>query len=318
MRDLLTRGTEALSANRNEEARSLLSEAYRLRRSYDVAAALGQAELELGKHRDAAEHLEFSIREFPPGESRKLLKQLQDALVTAKAHVATLRISVNQPSCEVTVDGALIGTSPLPGEVFLEPGQHTIGARVGVGSAVDRSVSVVAGKEYSVELTLNPRAANLASDANAEGNVDLQGLPPHERSSEVSPKTIVLVGAGAVTAVLLGLGIAERLRASDADEEARVVRDRLSGNCDPGAPSALCRELIDTLDRRNQANRLAIYSFIGAGVTGAATAAIWTLWKEPHRQSGRANSIEKASRARPRFGVSLSPREAGVSFATSF
>jgi tetratricopeptide (TPR) repeat protein len=97
VRDLLTRGTEALSANRNQEARSLLTEAFRLRRSYDVAAALGQSELELGKHRDAAEHFEYAIREFPPGESRKLLKQLEDAFATAKAHVTTLHVSVNQP-----------------------------------------------------------------------------------------------------------------------------------------------------------------------------------------------------------------------------
>ena len=137
VRDLLTRGTEALSANRNDEARTLLAEAYRLRRSYDVAAALGQAELELGHHRDAAEHLDFAIREFPPGESRKLLKQLEDAFAGAKAHVATLRVSVNQPGCEVTLDGALVGTSPLTNELFVEPGVHALGARVGRALALD-------------------------------------------------------------------------------------------------------------------------------------------------------------------------------------
>lgn len=312
VRDLLTRGTEALSASRNEEARSLLSQAYRLRRSYDVAAALGQAELELGRHRDASEHLEFAIREFPPGESRKLLKQLQDAFATAKSRVATLRILVNQPGCEVTVDGALIGTSPLPADVFVEPGQHTLGARLGTGDAVERALATSAGKDYTVELSLNPKpGAASATDANLGSPQSVSVAPRHD-SSEVSPKTIVLVGGSAITAVLLGLGIAERLRASDADDEAATLRSRMAGNCPGQGGGALCRELVSDLDRRNSANRLAVYSFVGAGVTGAATAAVWFLWDE-------SRDRETASRTNvPRIGVSLLPHDASISFTSSF
>ena len=308
VRDLLTRGTEALSANRNEEARSLLAQAFRLRRSYDVAAALGQAELELGKQRDAAEHLEFAIREFPPGESRKLLKQLEEAFSNAKAHVAALRIVVNQPGCEISVDGAAIGTSPLPSDVFVEPGQHTLGARTGSGDAVERTLATSAGKDYTVELNLNAKPGATA----ANGAVQNVSVPARRDSSEVSPKTIALVGGGTITAVLLGLGIAERLRASDADDEARALRSNAPGNCSAQGGSALCRELVSDLDRRNAANQLAIYSFIGAGVAGAATAAIWFLWNEPR------DSETAARRNVPRIGVSLLPRNASISLSSSF
>lgn len=317
VRDLLTRGTEALSANRNEEARSLLAEAYRLRRSYDVAAALGQAEIELAHYRDAAEHLDFAIREFPPGESRKLLKQLQDAFAGAKSHVATLRVSVNQPGCEVTLDGALVGTSPLSNDLFVEPGVHALGARVGTGSAVERSLGTTAGKEYAVELTLNPKAAALPPSAAAPN--DTVTLTPRREASEVSPKTIALVGGGAVTVALLGLGIAERLRAADADEEAASVRSRLQSNCPAHGGSALCQELVDDVDRRNQANRLAIYSFIGAGVAGAATLSVWFLWDDSSRRDGRGPAKTKTARAKPLpLMVTLAPRHASLSFATSF
>lgn len=318
VRDLLTRGTEALSANRNEEARSLLAEAYRLRRSYDVAAALGQAELELGYHRDAAEHLDFAIREFPPGESRKLLKQLEGAFATAKARVATLRVSVNQPGCEVTVDGALVGSSPLPNDLFVEPGVHALGARVGTGSAVERSLVTSAGKDYAVELTLNPKAT--APPANHATPVDTVRLAPQPKPSEVSPKTIALIGGGAITAALLGLGIAERLRAADADEDATTLRSRLDGNCPPHGGSSLCQELVRDLGRRNQANRLAIFSFTGAGLAGAATLALWFFWDDSSRRDARGGSTHaKTARAATLpFTLTLAPHDARLDFMTRF
>ncbi|MGC4091496.1 MAG: PEGA domain-containing protein [Polyangiaceae bacterium] len=319
VRDLLTRGTEALSANRPEEARSLLSEAYGLRRSYDVAAALGQAELELGKHRDAAEHLDFSIREFPPGESRKLLKQLEDAFASARSRVATLRVSVNQPGCEVSVDGKPVGNSPLPSSLFVEPGQHTLGARVGAGSGVERVLSVAAGKEYPVELAMNPKAA---ATTPSEPSQPTEAPPPPAPagSSDVSPKTIVLIGGGALTAVLLGVGVVERLRASSADDDAKDARAMLSGNCDPSDATPSCKQLIEHLDRRNSANRMAVTGFVGAGITAAATAAIWLLWDDTS-SSPSASRLRHTARTHalaPRLSVSITPRDAGVSFATSF
>ena len=76
--------------------------------------------------------------------------------------------------------------------------------------------------------------------------------------------------------------------------------------------SALCRELVSDLDRRNSANRLAMYSFLGAGVAGAATAAIWFLWDEPRDRQARVR------RELPPVMVALTPHTASVSFTTSF
>lgn len=317
VRDLLTRGTEALSANRHEEARSLLSEAFRLKRSYDVAAALGQSELELGKYRDSAEHFEYAIREFPPGESRKLLKQLESGFATSKARVAALHISVNQAGSEVSVDGAVVGTSPLPGDIFVEPGQHTLGARLGAGSAVERVVVVAAGKDYPVELQLTPKAAAPVSPADASAS-SVANVPP-KNDSAVSAKTITLIGGGALTAVLLGVGIAERVRASNADNDAADLRDQLSGSCSPESADPVCQELIETLDRRNTANQIAIYTFAGAGLAAAATAAIWLLWEEP-RSTAKRSLLRPARRAfsSPKVLVDVAPQRASVSIATTF
>ena len=42
--------------------------AWALQKSYDIAGNLGNVELKLGMHRDAAEHLAFALDDFPPTE----------------------------------------------------------------------------------------------------------------------------------------------------------------------------------------------------------------------------------------------------------
>ena len=64
--DALVRGEEAARAGRLSEAYDILLGAWRKKPTYDVAANLGSVELRLGKVRDAAEHLAFSVREYPP------------------------------------------------------------------------------------------------------------------------------------------------------------------------------------------------------------------------------------------------------------
>jgi hypothetical protein len=214
------------------------------------------------------------------------------------------------------VDGALVGTSPLPADIFVDAGQHTLGARIGVGSAVERSVTVAAGKDYPVELSLNPKAATPVPSSDA--SPPALSIPPASDSS-VSAKTVALITGGAVTAVLLGVGIAERIRASDADDDAAAVRERLPTNCDASTPSALCRELTNNLDRRNSANKVAIVTFAGAGLAAAATAAIWLIWEAPRTSASAAPRAEARSRSgRPKVLIDVAPHNASISFATNF
>jgi len=73
VRSLYRKAAAAFGAGKYEDAQVLLLEAWHLRRSYDVAAALGQAELELKRYRDAAEHLQYAVKNFAPVKSEKNL-----------------------------------------------------------------------------------------------------------------------------------------------------------------------------------------------------------------------------------------------------
>src|SRR4051812_35204786 len=56
-------GVKAAEQGDTARAYTLLVKAWSLKRHFQVAANLGLTELDLGKHRDAAEHLAYFLRE---------------------------------------------------------------------------------------------------------------------------------------------------------------------------------------------------------------------------------------------------------------
>lgn len=166
-RSLFKQGLEALAAHKFEVARSHLLEAFKLSPSFDVAGALGQAELELRRYRDAAEHLDLSLRNFPPSESLELRKKVSDGLELAKKRVCALRLSVAPAGTEVRVDGALIGTAPVAPQVFVEPGARVLEARLASGETDSITIRAAAGSEQS--LSLAPKRKEVAPPVAAPG-----------------------------------------------------------------------------------------------------------------------------------------------------
>lgn len=106
---LFDKGRRAIVSNKFKEAYDPLREAWELRQTYDVAGLLGQTEYELRKYRDAAEHLAFSIRNYPAKEGEGPKKRLEGWLAESKKHVGTARVAVNKPGAECALTGALLG-----------------------------------------------------------------------------------------------------------------------------------------------------------------------------------------------------------------
>ena len=152
-RALYRQASDAFEASQYAEARRLLLDAWALRQSYDVAASLGDAEIKLGLFAEAAEHLSFSVRNFPPLENEQALANVRRQLETARREVASVLVSVNESGAEIRVDQRLVGTSPMGGAVFVMPGRHRVEARKGTATASETFVGE-ASKESTVALRL--------------------------------------------------------------------------------------------------------------------------------------------------------------------
>lgn len=287
------------------EARRLLVDLWSRRQTYDVASSLGQTEYQLHHPAAGARYMAYALAHVPPKETGEIVRNMRAALEELKKLVAAVRISVNRPSAEVRVDGEKVGTSPLEGDVFVEPGRHVVEARVGPRpDQVDSKVfDFEAGHHYAMELAI----ANGPSNAEA-------ATPPHSDGSGagVEARTVVLIAGGAVTAGLLGLSIAEGIRGNNADDDAKALRaqarEALGQNCPLGSALPICQQLEDALDRRNSANKTATFSLLGAGITAAATATLFLLLPDQRRRQPPASGVS----------ASVAPREASISFFTSF
>jgi hypothetical protein len=130
-----------------------------------------------------------------------------------------------------------------------------------------------------------------------------------ERSSELSPRTVVLIAGGALTLGLLGLSLAEKLRANgaqdDVDQKRVEVVAKLGHNCAEGSTDPDCTTLSEAADTRNSGNRIATFALAGAGVSAAATIALFFLW--PRQTNGET-----------RVSMLVLPHQASASIAGSF
>src|SRR5688572_17441641 len=66
--ELSRKGRELFVAQDYAGAYEAQLAAWQLKKSFDIAANLGQVELKLAKHRDAAEHLAYALDHFPARE----------------------------------------------------------------------------------------------------------------------------------------------------------------------------------------------------------------------------------------------------------
>lgn len=267
---VLYRQAEAAFKEGNfERARQLLLEAWGIRRTYDVAAALGQAELELELFRDAAEHLDFAVQNFAPMESERLLEGTKADLRAAKSQVAEARITVNEPRAAVAANGQPLGESPLPAGLFLEPGTYDFEATLSPHRKATKRLLLQKGGTYDVELSLPPPSPASGRDAPAASN-RLNYVP-----------SIVAAAVGGA-AVLTGAGLL--FAAASKEGEREDLHSTLPGTnvCGAGRPvPASCEEISRLAWNASHYRTGALVAFgtaLGAGIVS------YLLWPSSPRE----------------------------------
>ncbi len=161
---LFAEGVAAFTAKDYKRAHELLRGAFAKRKHYKIAVNLGATELELGKPRDAAEHLAFAIAELEKSgkaqpadlaEIRGLFSRAQREVVTVK--MAVTMFGEPRPDATASVDGA-----PLErhgDSVFLAAPGGTLRAAV---PSAEATFAVQAAKGQSVAAKLELRPAGTA------------------------------------------------------------------------------------------------------------------------------------------------------------
>lgn len=286
-------------------ARAKYLAAWKLSKSYALAANLGGVELALNQYRDAAEHLAFAVRESPREKDQDALARVQSNYEEAKQHVGALSIVTDVDGAVVVVNGNTVGRSPLADPVFVDPGTVKLQAQSGNRISEISTVEIPAGASREIRLTLREPAPVLAASAapktlaGSQPIADTSVSPASRDYSFETPQKVshgpklapVLVGAGLTLAgVVAGvaLGAVANSKADRRDEALGSLQGQ--NPCGIGAPvvnDGNCRAARSNEDEWRTTSQLSIAAYVGAGIFAAGTLGYVLLtWPKAKRQTG--------------------------------
>ncbi len=293
IRDLFRKGVASFKAKKYEEARTTLLEAWAIRPTSDVAAMLGQTEIHLRKNRDAAEHLDFCLRNVAAAESDQFLENVRKGFQKVKSQVGTLHVSVDREGAEIRLDGRAVGTSPLKQSLYVDPGEHVVEASLNGATGSD-PVNAEAGKEFSAEITLGvpkPKSTSTQTIQNNPANTSTASTnaavtPPPSSTSNIPPALLVspeashpsivpVIVGGAVFAVGLAAGIGFRVASDSKYDDAKALRDKNGPDGCYGVTSSTCATQHDDSIKVDRYRNISTAGLIAAGVALVAVPIYW-------------------------------------------
>ncbi|WP_437606315.1 hypothetical protein WMF20_35760 [Sorangium sp. So ce834] len=287
VRELHKEGNAHYARGDYERARVAYLAAWALQKRLQIAGNLAEAEMKLGRFREAAKHLAYYLREAPkeqPPPPPAEMKAAEALYAAARAQVGELSIATLENGAEILVDGEVVGVAPLPAPVFVEPGMHTVSARRGNRFGA-RQVRVDKGGAAAVEVEL------------ADGNLGASMTPPRaepqdsaapEPPASAAPErpaggarlpVVPMVIGGALGVVGLGVGVgftlAANAKGTEIDGPLRVGDGNRSACYQ--SRSAACARLGDAVDELDAFTSAAVVGYVVGGAAIAATAG-YVLW----------------------------------------
>ncbi len=219
--------------------------AWKIQKSYDVAANLGVVEDELGKATDAAFYFTYALKSFPASGSSQKRDWLEARVKEARAKVASVTLDINIAGADVKIDGKSAGKAPLEDEQLLVPGEHTIEVSAADYQSDVQSLKLVAGATRTIKITLTP--------------------PP----KSLLPAFV----AGGVGVAALVAGVALSVVSTSKYDEAKglnleITKDK--GSCAGGSPHAKCADLKSAAELSDALYTPGLALVIGGAVLTAA------------------------------------------------
>lgn len=273
---LLKQGRKDYARGRTQKAYEAFRAAWDLRKTEGIGCNLGQAELALKKHRDAAEHLQWCLAQLPDPKPAQGLKDLAEA----KSHVVTLQLETTPAGATVQIDGVPLGTTPLAQPLFLEVGTHKLELFREGHQPVVEQLEGAAGSLIIKRAQLRPlpaRTAPIQPPAPTPAKPEAPGPQPEPEPSNT--KLIVVIGGAALT---LGAVVAGAVYRFDARSEAET-RDRLQadvGDCF-NSTSAGCQRLAQAQDDYASLSNTSTAFFGVGGGLALLTLGAYLFWPAP-------------------------------------
>lgn len=303
--DLTHRGVDLIKKHQWAEAEALLRQAWALRHAYDIAGNLGLAETGLGKWREASEHLAFALATFPANGKAAHRELLREKLVKVREELGALTVVVGAAGvggvgAEVVVDGKRVGTAPLGEAVFVDPGSHTVEARLAGYETARQGVEAVKGGALTVTLGMvGVREAPV---------VVVPTVTPERRSR--APGIVLGSVAGVSLATGIALVVVAASKTSTVQDEYNAIK-KAGHSCVVGASNfdPQCNGLHSTASSGDTLHNAGVGLLAVAGAA-AVGAVLYIVWPPASAAAPRVSAV--------RVTPAASPTGLGLLFSATF
>ena len=168
------KGVAAFDDRRFSEAAEEFETAYRLSPAFVVLYNIGQVDVILGRSVEAVDAFDKYLKQGASAVPADRRREVEAEIEKQTARIGTIAVRTFPDGAELRVDGALVGTTPLPKPVRVTAGHHTLAASL-KGKTEVRDVDVGGRAEIAIELRLEAApsdgATNVASSVAPAGSM---------------------------------------------------------------------------------------------------------------------------------------------------
>ncbi len=258
--DHFSKGNAAFEAEKYDVALTEYQAAWKVTKVYDLAAIMGQAEMRLGKYKDAAEHFSYALKSFPLSGDEELRKNTEASLTMVKKELATVRVKAFVKEVTITIDGVALDPSQLGVDLYLAPGKAVIEATAPGYRTARKTFEAKAGDNEDITLTLQP-----------------------DGSSGRSPTPAFVLGGVGLVGIVIGaalVGTAEGKKG-----EAQKLHDEIGSVDGCKADPVKCKALRDASNTTDALGNGGVAALVFGGLAGVAAGAYLLV---PSRKATKA------------------------------
>jgi hypothetical protein len=211
------------------------------------------------------------------------LLALADQRLVTQIPKLSLDVPADVQGVSVEIDGHPISPAVLGNPIPLDPGTHRVVARAPNRGDFNERVELALGQTHTLVLVFPQRGPAPPPVARLAPASRPLSTEPERRG--VAPRTIALIGEGALAAAGLGVGIGFTVARANAAERVEGwqgeidAQSRGSGaGCQEAATSPQCTELRSAIADHRRSSTLMTIGYVGAGVGLTAGVLTWLLW----------------------------------------
>ncbi|HKO54178.1 MAG TPA: PEGA domain-containing protein [Polyangiaceae bacterium] len=199
--------------------------AYQLSNNYKVLYNIGQVRIQLGRYAKAKEALEDYLKTGGANLSPERSQAVKKDLATLAERTASLNVVTREVGADISLDGKLIGTSPLSAPVIVDAGEHTLVLHK--SGFYDSAQSVTLAGHDQAELTVELKPIPVVAQAKA-GDGKAAPVAPAKSSNAAMWVSWAAAGTLAATAGVVGyFGISKANELESMRAEYGVTRSEL-------------------------------------------------------------------------------------------